>query len=272
MTGLDGILASFELTPGPEGHFVAPNVPGDTGMIFGGQLIGQTIVAASVGMADKTVKTVHTVFARAGRPDTGVEIAVEPIHSGRTVAASNVRIHQGARTCTSSTVLLTAPEPDFIHHADPIGDLPGPDACTPVNHLSGWDLRIVDDVDLNDPDATGPPDVAVWSRFPDAPRGAGLDEALLAYATDGFLIGTAMRPHPGVGQSQAHRTIATGVLSHTITFHEPFSAGDWLLLDQHSSHAGGGRSYGRGSVFTAQGRLVASFVQDAMIRPVPNPG
>jgi acyl-CoA thioesterase len=59
------------------------------------------------------------------------------------------------------------------------------------------------------------------------------------------------------------------VLSHTLTFHEPFRASDWLLLAHHSTYAGHGRAYGRADVFTEDGTLVASFVQDSMIRPMP---
>jgi len=89
---------------------------------------------------------------------------------------------------------------------------------------------------------------------------------MLAYGTDGFLIGTAMLPHAGVGQNMAHRNIATGVVSHTLTFHEPVPAGEWLLLAHESPYAGRGASYGRAHVFTRDGRLVASFVQENMIR------
>lgn len=91
-------------------------------------------------------------------------------------------------------------------------------------------------------------------------------QALLAYASDGFLIATAMRPHAGIGQSMAHVSVATTVLTQTLTFHEPFTAGDWLLLDQHSTYAGRGRSHGVAEVFDAGGRLVAAFSQDNMIR------
>ena len=88
----------------------------------------------------------------------------------------------------------------------------------------------------------------------------------MAYSTDGFLIATAMRPHAGVGQAQAHVTLSTGVLSHTLTFHERCPAAEWHLLQQWSSYAGHGRSYGRGDIFRQDGQLAASFVQDAMIR------
>ncbi len=73
-------------------------------------------------------------------------------------------------------------------------------------------------------------------------RPAAEHRALLAFATDGFLIGTAMRPHAGVGQAQAHRTLSTGVVSRTLTFHEPGATRSWMLLRHRATFAGGGRS------------------------------
>src|SRR6185437_10935315 len=105
--------------------------------------------------------------------------------------------------------------------------------------------------------------------FPGGPTGGVRAQALLSYATDGFLIATAMRPHEGIGQSMSHVTISTSVLSHTLTFHEPIDASGWYLLAQESPYAGRGRSYGRANIFDAEGRVVASFVQDNMIRDFP---
>ena len=96
-----------------------------------------------------------------------------------------------------------------------------------------------------------------------------MGQALLAYATDGFLIGTAMRPHEGIGQALSHVSISTSVLSHTLTFHEPIDASQWHLLAQESPYAGRGRSYGRANIFSDDGQVVASFVQDNMIRDFP---
>jgi acyl-CoA thioesterase II len=67
----------------------------------------------------------------------------------------------------------------------------------------------------------------------------------------------------------AHRELSTSVIAHTISFHEPFDASGWLLLHQRSSWAGGGRSVGEGLVYTEDGRLVAAFTQENMIRPMP---
>src|ERR1700679_846664 len=74
---------------------------------------------------------------------------------------------------------------------------------------------------------------------------------------------------PGVGQAMAHVGIPTSVLTHPLTFHEPVDASEWHLLAHESPYAGRGRSYGRANIFTADGRLVGSFVQDNMIRDFP---
>jgi acyl-CoA thioesterase II len=130
----------------------------------------------------------------------------------------------------------------------------------------GWEARIADGADISDPAAVGPPELNVWSRFSDVPNETWASQALLAYASDGFLIGTAMRPHRGVGQSMAHVFVATSVITQTLTFHKDFHAGEWLLLAHHSPFAGQGRSFGRANVFTAEGDLVASYAQENMIR------
>ena len=233
--------------------------------MFGGQLLGQSLVAAAAGHEGKLPKTVHTLFARGASPDAPLEIEVEPVHAGRAFASSTVTISQGERVCVKSVVLLSADEADFIRHADAAPALAPPPDADPDG---SWQVRVVGDVDIADPAAVGPAELDVWTRFDGAPGDPLLDQALLAFATDGFLIGTAMRPHEGVGQVQSHKTLSTGVISHTLTFHEPVRAGEWLLLRHHSPYAGHGRSYGRADVFSADGGLVASFVQDAMIRPM----
>jgi acyl-CoA thioesterase len=67
----------------------------------------------------------------------------------------------------------------------------------------------------------------------------------------------------------AHESLSTGVVTHTLTFHEAFDAADWHLVSNESSYAGGGRVYGTGRIHTVDGRLVASFVQDAFVRAFP---
>jgi acyl-CoA thioesterase len=267
---IESLLGALTLEPDAPDRYRAPNADTGPGVVFGGQLLAQTVAAALVGQEGKAVKTVHTIFARGGSIEAPVEITVDRMHAGRAFASSTVTISQGDRLCTRSLVLLTAEEPDLIRHADPAPAGPGPDDCPGMDHRSSsWEIRIVDGVDISDPDAVGPADLDVWTRFAGAPDDPGTSQALLAFASDGFLIGTAMRPHAGVGQAQAHKTLSTGVVGHTLTFHEPFCAADWLLLSHHSPFAGRGRSYGRADVFRTDGALVASFVQDNMIRPMP---
>jgi acyl-CoA thioesterase len=263
------IVGSLVLEPsGPDRFRFADHVGPVPGVVFGGQLLAQSIVAAHREQPDKLVKTVHTVFARAASTEVPIELVVEPTHGGRTFASCTVTIQQGDRVCARSLVLSSADEADFIRHAAPGPEAGDPERYARLDHGGDeWELRVVDDVDVSDPALVGPPELDVWTRFPDAPNDPVTGRALLAYASDGFLIGTAMRPHEGVGQAQAHVTLSTGVVSHTLTFHEPFSARDWLLLSHHSTYAGRGRCYGRADVFTRDGTLVASFVQDGMIRP-----
>lgn len=260
---LDSILAALQLAPAGPNRYRAENIQMGHAVVFGGQLMAQSLLAALAGHDGKSVKTLHTVFARGGANELPLDIEVDPVSSGRSIGATTVTISQEGRVCTRSMVLLSADEPDVIRHADPAPDLPPPSAAAAAPE---WEIRVVDDVDVNDPESVGPAELDVWTRFPGAPEDPGLNQALLAFATDGFLIGTAMRPHPGVGQAQAHKTLSTGVLSHTLTFHEPLSAGEWLLLSHRSTYAGRGRAYGQAAVYRPDGQLVASYVQDSMIR------
>jgi acyl-CoA thioesterase-2 len=267
MSTIDAFLETLTLEPAGEDSYRATNLPSPHGVVFGGQLLAQSIMAGLAGQDGKAVKTIHTVFARGASHEAPLEVAVERMHAGRSVASSTVTITQGDQICTRSLILLSAVEDDIIRHADARRSTSGPDdIAAHVRGEGAWEIGIVDNVDLSDPELVGPPDLDVWVRFAGAPDDPATDQALVAYSTDGFLIGTAMRPHAGVGQAQAHRTLSTGVLSHTLTYHERCPAAEWHLLEQRSTYAGHGRSYGRGDIFRADGQLAASFVQDAMIR------
>jgi acyl-CoA thioesterase-2 len=265
------LLEVLDLEPVGEGRFRGQNFSeGPGGVVFGGQLLAQAIVAGATIDPAKEVKTVHTIFARGGSLDQPLDIDVEAMHTGRALASATVTIRQGDRLCTRSLVLLSAVEPDLIRHGVDAPKVGAPEDAPAGGHGGGfWETRIVDGVDLTDPAAVGPPELFVWSRFPGAPTEGVLAQALMSYATDGFLIATAMRPHEGIGQAMSHVSISTSVLSHTLTFHEPIDASQWHLLAQESPYAGRGRSYGRANIFDAGGHVVASFVQDNMIRDFP---
>ena len=265
----DEVLATLVLTEVGPDRYTAPDLDGQ-GVVFGGQLLAQSIVAALRGNEGMAVKTISTVFPRAGRSGVPIEIQVDRMHQGRSFASSSVTLTQGGdRLISRSTVLMDAPEDDLIRHAAAPTALGTPaDAKVGGDHPGAWQFRWVDGVDIIDPDLVGPPELGVWTRWDGAPSDPVTGQALLAFATDGFLIGTAMRPHAGVGQALAHKTLSTGVLSHTLTFHEPLDGGSWYLMQNESPYTGHGRAYGRAHVFDVDGNLVASFVQDSMIRPL----
>ncbi len=237
-------------------------------MVFGGQILAQVVVAAARSVPEQEVKTVHVVFARAASPERELELQVEPLHVGRSFGSLTIRVAQGERGCAHATVLTSAPEPDRIRHATRMPEVPGPGASAPrpESLLAPGELRVVGDVDVDDPELTGPPEYPLWFRSPGLPKELCLHQALLADATDGHLIATAMRPHAGVGQAQAHRSLQTGVVAHTLSFHDPIDLDAWHLIAHESTWAGRGRAHGRANVFRGDGRLVASFVQDALLR------
>ena len=271
MSELSRLREVLELESTGPGTFRAQNFSEGPGtVVFGGQILAQTIVAASTIDPTKVLKSVHTVFARGADAAQPLDIEVEAMHVGRALASAAVTVRQGERLCTRSLALISAPEPDLIRYGSEPPDVGAPDDATAL-HGNGefWELRVVGEVDISDPDQVGPPELFVWVRFPGSGCTGLLGQALLAYATDGFLTGTAMRPHAGIGQSMAHVSISTSVLSHTLTFHEPVDAGEWHLLAHESPYAGGGRTYGRANIFSQDGRLVGSFVQDNMVRAMP---
>lgn len=249
------------------GTFSADNyVMGERGVVFGGQLIAQLIVAGATVDTDKRVKSAHAVFARPVAVDVPVELRVDVLQSGRTFASASTALWQAGKERARAIVLLTADEPDLIRHASPMPDVEAAETCRPW--LGNDDVRVVGDVDILAADAVGEPQVDVWFR-----RG-GVDEpavaqGLLAHSSASFLIGAAMRPHEGVGQSAAHAAFSTGIIGHTISFHEPVDLSEWHLLRHRSSYTGRGRAYGVGEVFRADGQLVASFSQEAMVRHFP---
>ena len=153
-------------------------------------------------------------------------------------------------------------------------DVAGPADAPPTEQgnlvYPGSEVRIVDGVDLWSIDApTGPAETFLWTKAPPLPDDPSVHRAVLAWATDGFLIATALRPHEGLNQDDAHRGLSTGVVGHTIVFHEPFRADEWLLLAHRSTYAGRGRTFGHADVFTARRplrRVVRADQHDPVLR------
>jgi len=275
----DQVTDAFRLVRTEGNRFRAGSIGDPTvrDVVYGGQLLAQMILASDEVAEDKDVASIHAVFARSARLSSPIEVDVDVIHDGRTMGSHSVVVHQGDRVCAQGVILRRLDAPDLIRHQPEMPDVAGPDDSVDTGQggllAPGSDLRVVEGVNTWDPDApVRPAELFAWVRLPRGSVGSGasdgpaLAQALLAYGTDGFLIGTAMLPHAGIGQNMAHRNIGTGVVSHTLTFHETVPFGEWLLLAHESPYAGRGASYGTAHVFTEDGRLVASFVQENMIR------
>jgi acyl-CoA thioesterase-2 len=273
---LSPILEAFQLKQtGPTTYHGLSVADERRPVVFGGQIMGQMIVAGAMHDPAKGVKSLHVVFARAGTVTLPVEIALQPIHSGRAFGSVAATLSQQGRVLSTGLLLLDTGDADVVRHQNvALPAQQGPIACSTTAGADslGVDIRIVDDVDLMTSEVTGPAELYVWMRGLDLPDDHAMHQALLSWFTDPFLIGAAMRPHDGVGQNQAHETLSTGVITHTLTFHERFRADEWLLIANRSLIAGGGRTYGEGHVFTEAGKLVASFVQTNMIRQFRDEG
>ena len=271
-SALSPILRSLVLEQTGDSQWRAPSVPNEKRpVVMGGQLLGQLILAATAAQPGKQVRSLQTIFARAGSVTAPVELDVATLHSGRTLGTLSVTARQGERLLAPGLALLDAGEPDVIRHQPQMPDVPDADAVPPTQMMveEGTELRIVGDVDIRATAVTGPAELLVWSRFDADSADQAVHQALLSWWTDPLLIGATMRPHEGFGQKLAHETLSTGVLTHTITFHEEVDASQWHLFTNESVHAGHGRTYGTGNVFARDGRLVASFAQESMIRWFP---
>jgi acyl-CoA thioesterase-2 len=229
--------------------------------VFGGQLLAQFIEIARRTFPDKTVKSQHTVFTREGAAAEPIRYEATPQHDGRSFAALTIVARQSRGVIATASISMHAVEPGPEHQqVDAVPPLLGPDFDIGLD-LIPWETRAA--VDLNST-GTGPPEFEFWMRTPTVDP--GLAQALTAYATDLTLIGTALRPIDGAGQRGNGTTFASAVTSHTVWFHRPFRTDDWLLLRQHSPLLAQARCFGRGDVLTADGVLVASYSQEALVR------
>ncbi|HEY6532782.1 MAG TPA: acyl-CoA thioesterase domain-containing protein [Acidimicrobiales bacterium] len=245
--------------------------PAERDVVFGGQVLAQSIVVAALRHPGKKVRTIQTVFARAARVSAALELSAETGHSGRSFASETVTALQDGRLCVRSLVLLDIDDSDVIRHSRAMPEVAGPEDSPPFGLVEkvfpGSELRVVGGIDTGDPDlATDAAELHLWTRTRGVPDDEVSNQAVLAYATNGFLVRTALLPHAGLGGNLVHTELSTSVLSHMITFHEPAHMDEWVLLANASPYAGRGRSYGEVDVFSRDGRLLATAVQQNMIR------
>jgi acyl-CoA thioesterase-2 len=241
-------------------------------VVEGSQMLGQAIVAASRRAAGRRVMSASIILLRAADARHPLQFDLKELSSGRTFAALSVQVQQGERLCAAGTLLFDTPSDDVVRHSVPAPDVPGPYECPPYDMgVTGRDIRVVDSGYSNDPDEpSGPPTVDAWVRFRQVPDDPALHAGLLAQFTGHMSIAAALRPHRGISQDQAHRTLSMAINSINLSLHEPVKVDDWLLYHHHSTFAGAGTTHAENRVYDLDGALVASFSVDAMVRPLPN--
>lgn len=266
------LLDLFDAEPDGENRFTAQTgLAGadERQVVEGTQILAAAIVAAAKRFPEKSIRSAHAVFARAIVVGPPVELDVDVVSEGRSTATAVIAASQNGKRCITVTVLADVPSTDVIRHHLPRPDVAGPaDANVSPMPMAGRELRLVDVVDVNSPDEVGPPELYAWLRYDPIPTRDDLAKALIAYFTGHLGISTTMRAHEGIGTAQAHLTVSTAPMTVTVSFHEPARWDGWILYSHESTQVGAGMSYVRGAVHTEEGDLIASFSQDALIRPL----
>jgi uncharacterized protein (DUF427 family)/acyl-CoA thioesterase len=241
-------------------------------VVEGGQLLGAAIAAAWAEVPEQRVTMATLNFIRAATFDAPLDIDVDVLRRGKTFSTSQVRFRQAGVLCTAGMLLHDTGADDVMRHAAPMPDVAGPDAAVPIDFgVTGRDLRVVDAAYDDSTDRLGPPEIFTWCRYRDAPSEQRLHAALAVQSTTHWTIAAAMRPHPGIGEAAAHVTLATGPVTTTVWLLDEIDVTEWLLYVNPAPWSGRGLCQGEGRVFTAGGRLVATYGVQAMVRAMNRP-
>jgi len=260
--------------------------------VFGGQVLSQALSAAQATLdtldTARMAHSLHAYFLRAGDIRHPIVYEVDMTRDGGAFSVRRVTAVQHGQVIFFASVSFQREETG-VEHQLPMPEVPPPEALvsTPaiplpepllaelpskvrrwLDRTGPFEFRPVEPFDeLNPP--KHPPSQQLWFRLServgDAPE---LHRALLAYASDFRLLGTANLPH-GIGYHQPGVQMAS--LDHALWFHRPFRADEWLLYAMDSPSAQGNRGLSRGIIYDRQGRLVASAAQEGMVR-VRTPG
>jgi acyl-CoA thioesterase II len=270
---LDDLVRCLDLEPVGEAVFSGDNLSLDYHRVFGGQILAQTIRALQAAAPPgKALKSFVQRFPREGDVASPMTYAVTKVQDGRTFASFDVLATQADKVVSTCSASLHVPEQGW-ERQDATPASHGPEAATPTElGMIPWEVRVVDGTDLGNR-SIGPARFQFWMRAPAGAEPALLDttwghQALLAHATDLTLIGTALLPLEGLSQDDTGVRFHSAVTTHAMWFHAPVRIDDWLFVDQTSPTMSGGRAFGRGDVWSAAGALVASFAQEAMVRPL----
>jgi acyl-CoA thioesterase-2 len=249
--------------------------------VFGGQVAGQALVAAGRTVPeDRPVHSLHAYFIRPGDPTVPLIYLVERVRDGRSFTTRRVTTIQHGKTIFTLSASFHRREPG-IAHADPMPEVPPPDAIPPtaerMEELFGpsvreWyggnpiDIRHIGPLTFEaerDPSLRTTRNL-VWLRADgDLPDDPLLHVCLVTYASDMTLLDSVLLAH---GLSWADGRTTGASLDHAMWFHGPFRADRWLLYAQDSPVAQGALGLARGEMYTSDGELVVSVVQEGLVR------
>jgi acyl-CoA thioesterase-2 len=251
--------------------------------VFGGQVLGQALVAAGRTVEREAAHSFHAYFLRPGDPKTPILYQVDRTRDGKSFTTRRIIAIQRGRAIFHLEASFQQHEPG-PEHQDPMPEAPDPESLPDFRErmeplvqrapaeVKRWlasdrpiDLRYVTQFDPIEPEKL-PPRQLVWvradGRLPDARL---LHQCVMAYASDLTLLDTAALPH---GISWIGRGWQIASLDHAMWFHRDFRADEWLLYEQQSPVAAGARGFTSGRLFARDGSLVVSVVQEGLFRPL----
>ena len=282
MQPLNQIIKTLDLEEIELNHYLATSPNEGWQRVYGGQVIGQALVAASRTVSpNRSAHSLHGYFLRAGDTTIPILYKVDRIRDGKSFTTRRVVAVQRGQAIFTMSISFQVDEGGLSHQFD-MPKVPAPDSLPTEDELrreqakswpkefqesfsgsSAIQVKPVDPVDLLNPE----PAQAMqrcWMRcgeaLPDDPR---IHQCVLAYLSDWSLLDTASRPH-GVSFMQENVQVAS--LDHAMWFHRSFRADEWLLYDQDSPSASGARGFNRGLIYNRTGKLVASTTQEGLLR------
>ncbi|AYG60886.1 acyl-CoA thioesterase II [Rhizobium jaguaris] len=254
--------------------------------VFGGQVIGQALIAAQRTVADdRFVHSLHAYFMLPGDPTVPILYQVDRLRDGSSFNTRRVLAIQHGKAIFAMTASFQIDEPGFEHQGE-MPDVPAPEelmdeqqikeryiANAPENVRRYWERKRaieIRPVSLDDYFSRSQPSQRqdIWVRLTGpVPDDRLYQNAVLAYLSDMTLIDAALHAH---GTSVFDPALQVASLDHAMWFHRPFKLDDWLLYTQDSPSASGARGLARGSLFTRSGVLIASVAQEGLIRKKAN--